>query len=69
MNIQIIVISATARNAYEHSANPRTHAMTETFDIGFLLYPELTQLDMTGPAQVLSPSCPPPRSRTARSST
>ncbi|MFD0847449.1 DJ-1/PfpI family protein [Sphingosinicella xenopeptidilytica] len=28
--------------------------MTETFDIGFLLYPELTQLDMTGPAQVLA---------------
>lgn len=28
--------------------------MTETFDIGFLLFPELTQLDMTGPAQVLA---------------
>ncbi|BBE36013.1 DJ-1/PfpI family protein [Sphingosinicella microcystinivorans] len=28
--------------------------MTETFNIGFLLYPELTQLDMTGPAQVLA---------------
>lgn len=28
--------------------------MTGTFHIGFLLYPELTQLDMTGPAQVLA---------------
>lgn len=28
--------------------------MTETFDIGFLLFPGLTQLDMTGPAQVLA---------------
>ncbi len=28
--------------------------MTDTFQIGFLLYPGLTQLDMTGPAQVLS---------------
>jgi cyclohexyl-isocyanide hydratase len=27
--------------------------MTEPFHIGFLLYPGLTQLDMTGPAQVL----------------
>ncbi|MBZ6379314.1 thiamine biosynthesis protein ThiJ [Pacificimonas flava] len=27
--------------------------MTQTFHIGFLLYPMLTQLDMTGPAQVL----------------
>ncbi len=25
-----------------------------TYRIGFLLWPELTQLDMTGPAQVLS---------------
>lgn len=54
MNIQIIVIPAKAPNAYKDPANPRTHAMTETFDIGFLLYPELTQLDMTGPAQVLA---------------
>lgn len=28
--------------------------MTAPFRIGFLLYPDLTQLDMTGPAQVLS---------------
>lgn len=28
--------------------------MAETFHIGFLLWPGLTQLDMTGPAQVLS---------------
>jgi len=28
--------------------------MTASFYIGFLLYPELTQLDMTGPAQVLA---------------
>lgn len=27
--------------------------MTEAFDIGFLLWPGLTQLDLTGPAQVL----------------
>jgi len=28
--------------------------MSQPFRIGFLLYPDLTQLDMTGPAQVLS---------------
>lgn len=28
--------------------------MTQTFQIGFLLYPNLTQLDLTGPAQFLS---------------
>lgn len=28
--------------------------MTKTFHIGFLLYPDLTQLDLTGPAQFLS---------------
>ena len=28
--------------------------MSEAFHIGFLLWPGLTQLDMTGPAQVLS---------------
>lgn len=28
--------------------------MTDPFHIGFLLYPNLTQLDMTGPAQVLA---------------
>jgi cyclohexyl-isocyanide hydratase len=28
--------------------------MTKTFHIGFLLYPNLTQLDLTGPAQFLS---------------
>lgn len=27
--------------------------MAQRFDVGFLLYPQLTQLDMTGPAQVL----------------
>ncbi len=26
--------------------------MTQPFRIGFLLWPDLTQLDMTGPAQV-----------------
>jgi len=28
--------------------------MTQPFHIGFLLYPKLTQLDLTGPAQLLS---------------
>ena len=28
--------------------------MTKPFHMGFLLYPGLTQLDLTGPAQVLS---------------
>jgi cyclohexyl-isocyanide hydratase len=28
--------------------------MTQTFHVGFLLYPNLTQLDLTGPAQFLS---------------
>ena len=28
--------------------------MTDTTDIGFLLYPGVTQLDVTGPAQILS---------------
>lgn len=27
--------------------------MSKPFHVGFLLYPNLTQLDMTGPAQVL----------------
>ena len=28
--------------------------MTQPFNVGFLLYPNLTQLDLTGPAQFLS---------------
>jgi cyclohexyl-isocyanide hydratase len=28
--------------------------MSNTIEVGFLLFPNLTQLDLTGPAQVLS---------------
>jgi cyclohexyl-isocyanide hydratase len=34
--------------------NPRDTAMTQTFDIVFALYPRITQLDFTGPFEVLA---------------
>jgi len=33
--------------------------MTKPIHIGFLIYPDVTQLDATGPAQVPSPSAQP----------
>src|SRR5690606_21078257 len=36
------------------SSEPSEVAMTAPFRIGFLLFPRLTQLDLTGPAQLLA---------------
>ena len=47
-------ISAIRLGMHDLRRQPREAAMTPTFDIVFALYPRITQLDFTGPFEVLA---------------